>query len=48
MPIVEEALGPMLDRQNLLVVELRGLGKSTPLLCPGLDLNVRKHRRGVS
>ncbi|WP_326823858.1 alpha/beta hydrolase [Streptosporangium sp. NBC_01756] len=42
MPIVEEALGPVLDRQNLLVVEPRGLGKSTPLLCPGLDLNVPK------
>ncbi|WP_248963522.1 alpha/beta hydrolase [Sphaerisporangium perillae] len=42
IPIIEEALGPVLDRQNLLVVEPRGLGESTPLLCPGLDLNVPK------
>lgn len=28
----------MLDRKNLLVVEPRGVGASSPLLCPGLDL----------
>lgn len=41
MPIMEEALGPVLDRHNLLVVEPRGFGASTPLRCPGLDLNVQ-------
>ncbi|MER5643367.1 alpha/beta fold hydrolase [Streptosporangium sp. NPDC002524] len=42
VPSLTEALGPVLDRQNLLVVEPRGLGKSSPLLCPGLDLAVRE------
>lgn len=37
-PILEEALGPVLERRNLLVVDPRGLGESSPLLCPGLDL----------
>ncbi|MFD1544869.1 alpha/beta fold hydrolase [Nonomuraea guangzhouensis] len=38
IPIIQQTLGPVLDRQNLLVVEPRGLGKSSPLLCPGLNL----------
>ncbi|MER6178133.1 alpha/beta hydrolase [Streptosporangium sp. NPDC001681] len=38
VPSLTEALGPVLDRHNLLVVEPRGLGKSSPVLCPGLDL----------
>ncbi|WP_436757268.1 alpha/beta fold hydrolase [Streptosporangium sp. V21-05] len=38
VPSLAESLGPVLDRHNLLVVEPRGLGKSSPLLCPGLDL----------
>ncbi|WP_440099987.1 alpha/beta fold hydrolase [Streptosporangium sp. H16] len=40
VPALAEALGPVLDRHNLLVVEPRGLGKPAPLLCPGLDLAV--------
>ncbi|MBG0828686.1 alpha/beta fold hydrolase [Planomonospora sp. ID67723] len=35
LPVLEQAV----DRQNLLVVEPRGLGASSPLDCPGLDLN---------
>ena len=38
VPEFEEALGPVLDTHNLLVVEPRGLGAATPLRCPGLDL----------
>ncbi|GII80037.1 hypothetical protein Sru01_50190 [Sphaerisporangium rufum] len=38
VPALAEALGPVLDRQNLLVVEPRGLGLSSPLTCPDLDL----------
>lgn len=38
IPTLQQALGPVLDRRNLLVVEPRGLGKSSPLLCPGLNL----------
>ncbi|TQS20982.1 alpha/beta fold hydrolase [Microbispora sp. KK1-11] len=45
VPSLAEALGPVLDRQNLLVVEPRGLGKSSPLLCPELDL---EHQESVS
>ncbi|MBB4936566.1 pimeloyl-ACP methyl ester carboxylesterase [Streptosporangium album] len=41
LPIIVESLGPVLDRQNLLVVEPRGQGKSSPLLCPDIDLNVQ-------
>jgi pimeloyl-ACP methyl ester carboxylesterase len=36
--LFEQALGPVLTRQNLLVVEPRGLGRSGALTCPGLDL----------
>ncbi|MEU6721501.1 alpha/beta fold hydrolase [Nonomuraea sp. NPDC046802] len=35
---IQQALGPVLEDQNLLVVEPRGLGASSPLLCPGLNL----------
>ncbi|MFF5110935.1 alpha/beta fold hydrolase [Streptosporangium sp. NPDC000509] len=42
VPSLTEALGPVLDRHDLLVVEPRGLGKSSPLLCPGLDLERRE------
>lgn len=38
LPAVQQALGPVLDHHNLLVVEPRGLGESSPLLCPGLKL----------
>ncbi|GAA3600278.1 hypothetical protein GCM10022419_100420 [Nonomuraea rosea] len=38
IPRIQQALGPVLDHQNLLVVDPRGLGESTPLLCPGLNL----------
>lgn len=37
-PLLEQVLGPILDRQNLLVVDPRGLGESDPLVCPGLDM----------
>ncbi|SDM47977.1 alpha/beta fold hydrolase [Nonomuraea jiangxiensis] len=38
LPRIQQALGPALDHQNLLVVDPRGLGRSSPLLCPGLNL----------
>ncbi|GAA2284551.1 hypothetical protein GCM10010149_32540 [Nonomuraea roseoviolacea subsp. roseoviolacea] len=38
LPRIQQVLGPALDHQNLLVVDPRGLGKSSPLLCPGLKL----------
>jgi pimeloyl-ACP methyl ester carboxylesterase len=37
VPWLQDVLGPVLERRNLLVVELRGWGQSDPLLCPGLD-----------
>lgn len=36
---ITAALGPVLDRQNLLVVEPRGFGRSTTLSCPGVNLD---------
>ncbi|MFI6505434.1 alpha/beta fold hydrolase [Nonomuraea typhae] len=36
--LVQRLLGPVLDHKNLLLVDPRGFGKSTPLLCPGIDL----------
>lgn len=39
VPLFEQALGPVRQRQNLLMVDPRGLGRSTPLRCPDLDLN---------
>jgi pimeloyl-ACP methyl ester carboxylesterase len=39
VPLFKQILGPVLERQNLLVVDPRGLGESDPLLCPGLDMN---------
>ncbi|AQZ64111.1 hypothetical protein BKM31_23980 [[Actinomadura] parvosata subsp. kistnae] len=38
LPLVRDTLGPALEHRNLLVVDPRGLGKSTPLTCPGLKL----------
>lgn len=38
LPHIQQTLGPALDHQNLLVVDPRGLGKSSPLRCPGLKL----------
>jgi pimeloyl-ACP methyl ester carboxylesterase len=38
VPVLQRVLGPVLDRQNLLVVDPRGLGQSDPLECPGLDM----------
>ncbi|MEU8356936.1 alpha/beta fold hydrolase [Nonomuraea sp. NPDC048882] len=38
VPRLTRTLGPVLDRMNLLVVDPRGLGESSPLLCPGLKL----------
>ncbi|SES08676.1 TAP-like protein [Lentzea xinjiangensis] len=41
LPMTElyrQALGSVLDRQNMLIVDPRGLGESTPLLCPTGDL----------
>lgn len=37
--IYARALGPVLDRQNMLIVDPRGFGGSTPLLCPTVDLD---------
>ncbi|MFI7441450.1 alpha/beta fold hydrolase [Nonomuraea indica] len=39
VPALQRTLGPALDHQNLLVVEPRGMGRSSPLSCPGLDLS---------
>jgi pimeloyl-ACP methyl ester carboxylesterase len=33
------ALGPVLDRRNMLMIDPRGLGRSGPLLCPDLVLD---------
>ncbi|MFG6199820.1 alpha/beta hydrolase [Nonomuraea sp. JJY05] len=38
VPRIQQVLDPVLDHQNLLVVDPRGLGESSPLLCPGLKL----------
>ncbi|MER6945520.1 alpha/beta fold hydrolase [Nonomuraea sp. NPDC000554] len=35
IPEMQQALGPVLERKNLLVMDPRGMGKSSPLLCPG-------------
>jgi pimeloyl-ACP methyl ester carboxylesterase len=32
-----EALGPLLDRRDLLLIDPRGVGRSTPLSCPALN-----------
>lgn len=40
VPLIEDTLGPVLDRQNLIVVDPRGFGASTPLECPGIDERV--------
>ncbi|MFB4290049.1 alpha/beta fold hydrolase [Nonomuraea sp. ATR24] len=37
IPTIQQVLGPVLDRKNLLVMDPRGMGKSSPLLCPGAD-----------
>lgn len=39
VPRIQQVLGPVLDRKNLLVVDPRGLGRSSPLLCPGLSMS---------
>ncbi|MEV0618244.1 alpha/beta fold hydrolase [Nonomuraea sp. NPDC050404] len=36
-PKIQQVLGPVLDRKNLLVMDPRGIGKSSPLLCPDAD-----------
>ncbi|MEV4804351.1 alpha/beta fold hydrolase [Nonomuraea sp. NPDC049421] len=36
-PEIQQVLGPVLDRKNLLVMDPRGMGQSSPLLCPGAD-----------
>ncbi|WP_170184594.1 alpha/beta fold hydrolase [Streptomyces sedi] len=36
--VFRELLGPALDHLNLLVVDMRGTGTSSPLRCPGLDV----------
>ncbi|MBB6548002.1 alpha/beta fold hydrolase [Nonomuraea rubra] len=38
LPRIQQVLGPVLGRRNLLIVDPRGLGRSSPLLCPGLNL----------
>lgn len=42
LPMTElyrRALGSVLDRQNMLMIDPRGFGRSTPLLCPDVDLD---------
>lgn len=41
VPALQAVLGPVLERQNLLVVDPRGLGESSPLRCPGLTFHDR-------
>ncbi|MBB5084037.1 alpha/beta fold hydrolase [Nonomuraea endophytica] len=38
LPYAQQALGPVLERKNLLMMDPRGLGKSSPLQCPGVSL----------
>jgi pimeloyl-ACP methyl ester carboxylesterase len=38
LPHTQEVLGPVLERKNLLVMDPRGLGRSSPLQCPGTTL----------
>ncbi|MFG1966497.1 alpha/beta fold hydrolase [Nonomuraea sp. NPDC049028] len=38
VPEMQRVLGPVLERKNLLVMDPRGMGKSSPLLCPGAGL----------
>ncbi|UJW31548.1 alpha/beta hydrolase [Saccharothrix sp. AJ9571] len=37
--IYRRALGSVLDHQNMLIIDPRGFGESTPLLCPDIDLD---------
>lgn len=37
--VYRDTLGPVLDSQNMLIIDPRGLGRSTPLLCPAVDLD---------
>jgi pimeloyl-ACP methyl ester carboxylesterase len=37
-PLFQYVLGTVLEQQNLLIVDPRGLGKSNPLKCHGLDM----------
>jgi pimeloyl-ACP methyl ester carboxylesterase len=37
LPVLQQILGPVLERRNLLVVDPRGLGRSDPLFCPEVD-----------
>ncbi|GAA4235304.1 pimeloyl-ACP methyl ester carboxylesterase [Streptosporangium album] len=39
VPEIQRILGPVLERKNLLVMDPRGFGKSTPPLCPGTGLD---------
>ncbi|GAA0941178.1 alpha/beta fold hydrolase [Nonomuraea longicatena] len=38
VPYAQQTLGPVLERKNLLMMDPRGLGKSSPLQCPGASL----------
>jgi pimeloyl-ACP methyl ester carboxylesterase len=35
---VTDGLGPVLDHQNLLISDIRGFGKSSPISCSGVDV----------
>lgn len=37
IPLLQEILGPVLDHQDLVAIDPRGIGRSTPLLCPDID-----------
>ncbi|SDJ01447.1 alpha/beta fold hydrolase [Nonomuraea jiangxiensis] len=39
VPEIQRIFGPVLERKNLLVMDPRGMGKSSPLLCPGAGLD---------
>ncbi|MFI7707840.1 alpha/beta fold hydrolase [Nonomuraea sp. NPDC049480] len=39
IPEMQRVLGPVLERKNLLVMDPRGTGKSSPPLCPGAGID---------
>ncbi|MET8336301.1 alpha/beta fold hydrolase [Streptosporangium canum] len=39
IPEMQRVLGPVLERKNLLVMDPRGMGKSSPPLCPGAGVD---------
>ncbi|MEV4898181.1 alpha/beta fold hydrolase [Nonomuraea sp. NPDC055795] len=38
VPYAQQILGPVLKRKNLLMMDPRGMGRSSPLMCPGAGI----------